>query len=39
LTARILEREHEVYIEALKLVVTGEYQVVGRRVLRKNRPG
>jgi phosphoribosylglycinamide formyltransferase-1 len=39
LTARILEREHEVYIEALKLVVTGECQVVGRRVLRKNQPG
>jgi phosphoribosylglycinamide formyltransferase-1 len=32
LAARILEQEHQLYAEALALVVSGKYQVVGRRV-------
>lgn len=37
LAARILEQEHNLYIESLALIVSGNYEVVGRRVLRKNR--
>jgi len=33
LSARILEQEHLLYAEAVALVVSGEYEVVGRRVL------
>jgi phosphoribosylglycinamide formyltransferase-1 len=36
LAARILEQEHQLYAEALTLVVSGKYQIAGRRVLRKN---
>jgi phosphoribosylglycinamide formyltransferase-1 len=35
LSARILEEEHSVYAEALRLVVSGEYEIVGRRVVKK----
>jgi phosphoribosylglycinamide formyltransferase 1 len=35
LAARILAEEHEAYTEALALVCSGEYEVVGRRVVRK----
>jgi phosphoribosylglycinamide formyltransferase-1 len=35
LAARILEQEHQLYPEALALVVSEKYEVVGRRVLRK----
>ena len=35
LSARILEEEHSVYPEALKLIVSGGYQIIGRRVLKK----
>ena len=35
LSARILEQEHSVYAEALRLVVSGEFEVVGRRVVKK----
>jgi phosphoribosylglycinamide formyltransferase 1 len=35
LSARILEQEHELYPEAVALVASGAYQVVGRRVLRR----
>lgn len=35
LAARILEQEHQLYAEALALVVSGEYEVVGRRVRKK----
>jgi phosphoribosylglycinamide formyltransferase-1 len=35
LAARILEHEHQLYAEALALVVSGNYEVVGRRVLAK----
>jgi phosphoribosylglycinamide formyltransferase-1 len=33
LAARILEQEHQLYAEALALVVSGKYEVVGRRVV------
>ncbi len=33
LAARILEQEHQLYAEALALVVSGKYEIVGRRVL------
>lgn len=33
LSARILEQEHQLYAEALALVVSGDYEVVGRRVV------
>lgn len=33
LSARILEQEHLLYPEAVALIVSGEYEVVGRRVL------
>ncbi|MBC8030906.1 MAG: phosphoribosylglycinamide formyltransferase [Pyrinomonadaceae bacterium] len=36
LAARILEHEHQLYAEAVELIVTGKIEVVGRRVLRKN---
>ena len=32
LAARILEQEHQLYAEALALVVSGKYEIVGRRV-------
>ena len=36
LAARILEQEHQLYAEALALVVSGNYVIAARRVLRKN---
>lgn len=33
LSAKILEHEHALYIEALKLIVEGNYKIVGRRVV------
>jgi len=33
LSARILEQEHLLYPEAVALIVSGDYEVVGRRVL------
>lgn len=35
LAARILEQEHELYAEALALIVRGAYEIQGRRVIRK----
>ncbi len=35
LSARILAEEHKLYPEALAIVVSGKYQIVGRRVLLK----
>lgn len=35
LSARILEQEHQLYPEAVAFVVSGKYEVSGRRVLRK----
>jgi phosphoribosylglycinamide formyltransferase 1 len=34
LSARILEQEHQLYAEALALIVSGNYEIVGRRVVR-----
>lgn len=34
LSARILEAEHKLYAEALARVVSGDYEIVGRRVVR-----
>jgi phosphoribosylglycinamide formyltransferase 1 len=36
LAARILEQEHSLYPEALAVVVSGDYEIVGRRVIRKS---
>jgi len=36
LSARILEQEHSAYSEAIGLILSGEFQVVDRRVLRKH---
>ena len=33
LSARILEQEHKLYPEAVALIVRGEYEVIGRRVI------
>jgi len=35
LSARILEQEHQLYPEAIAFIVTGKYELAGRRVLRK----
>ncbi len=35
LSARILEQEHELYAEAVALIVSGNYEIVGARVVRK----
>lgn len=35
LSARILEQEHSAYSEAIGLILSGEFEVVDRRVLRK----
>jgi phosphoribosylglycinamide formyltransferase-1 len=37
LAARILKEEHRLYAEALALVLSGEYEIVGRRVKAKRR--
>jgi phosphoribosylglycinamide formyltransferase-1 len=34
LSARILEEEHRIYSEALRIVVSGQYRIEGRRVVR-----
>lgn len=34
LSARILEQEHRLYSEAIRIVLSGRYRIVGRRVLR-----
>jgi phosphoribosylglycinamide formyltransferase-1 len=36
LDARILEQEHQLYAAALALVVSGKYEIVGRRVVRND---
>jgi phosphoribosylglycinamide formyltransferase-1 len=37
LSARILEQEHSAYSEAIALILSGEIEVIDRRVLRKRR--
>lgn len=39
LAARILEQEHQLYAEVLALVVSGVYEIVGRRVIKKGKQG
>jgi phosphoribosylglycinamide formyltransferase-1 len=34
LSMRILEQEHQIYTEAIRIITSGNYRVVGRRVLR-----
>ena len=34
LAARILEQEHVAYTEAIRLVLSGDYRIDGRRVVR-----
>jgi phosphoribosylglycinamide formyltransferase 1 len=36
LAARILEQEHHAYSEAINIVLSGEYEIVGRRVVLKS---
>jgi phosphoribosylglycinamide formyltransferase-1 len=36
LSARILEQEHIAYTKAIRLMLSGEVEVRGRRVVRKN---
>jgi phosphoribosylglycinamide formyltransferase-1 len=33
LTARILEQEHRLYVEAVAKIVSGKYEIKGRRVI------
>ena len=33
LSARILEQEHRIYTEAVRIVLGGDYRIEGRRVL------
>ena len=35
LAARILEQEHQAYSEAIGIVIAGNYEIVGRRVIRR----
>lgn len=35
LSARILREEHRIYAEAVALVLSGDYEIVGRRVVRR----
>jgi len=35
LSARILREEHRIYSEAIRIVLSGKFEVVGRRVVRK----
>jgi phosphoribosylglycinamide formyltransferase 1 len=34
LSARILAEEHRIYTEAVKIVLSGEFKIAGRRVIR-----
>lgn len=36
LAARILEQEHVAYSEAINIVLTGSFEIAGRRLLRRN---
>jgi phosphoribosylglycinamide formyltransferase 1 len=36
LAARILEQEHQAYTEAINIVLSGKFEIVGRRVLARN---
>jgi phosphoribosylglycinamide formyltransferase-1 len=34
LSARILKEEHRIYSEAVKIILEGNYKIIGRRVVR-----
>jgi len=34
LSARILKEEHRIYSEAIQLILSGQYRLAGRRVIR-----
>jgi phosphoribosylglycinamide formyltransferase-1 len=36
LSARILREEHRLYTEAIRIVLAGEFRVLGRRVVLSN---
>ncbi len=36
LAARILEQEHKAYTEAIRIVIEGNYEIIGRRVVIRN---
>jgi phosphoribosylglycinamide formyltransferase-1 len=38
LAARILEQEHKAYTEAIRIVIEGNYQIIGRRVVVASLP-
>jgi phosphoribosylglycinamide formyltransferase-1 len=38
LSARILREEHRIYTEAIRLVLSGNYRIEGRRVLKRRQP-
>jgi phosphoribosylglycinamide formyltransferase 1 len=38
LSARILREEHRIYPEAIRMVLSGDFRVAGRRVLSGNKP-
>ena len=38
LSARILAQEHRIYTEAIGIILSGNYQIVGRRVIRSLSP-
>jgi phosphoribosylglycinamide formyltransferase-1 len=35
LAARILEQEHKAYTDAIRIVIEGNYKIIGRRVVAK----
>jgi phosphoribosylglycinamide formyltransferase-1 len=37
LAARILPEEHQAYAEAVALVISGDYEIVGNHVRRRNK--
>jgi len=39
LAARILEQEHVAYSEAINIVLSGDFEIVGRKLIRKHSPG
>src|SRR5206468_11567034 len=36
LSSRILQQEHRIYAEAVRVVLEGKYKIIGRRVVRTN---
>jgi len=38
LSARILAEEHRIYTEAVRLILSGQYRIEGRRVIALRNP-